>query len=388
MTRQATPDARPLVLIVDDDLTHRIIAREALELAGFAVEDAGSGEEALDSCRTVLPDAVLLDVVMPGMDGYAVCAAIRQLPEATMTPILMITGLEDPESIDRAYEAGATQFSIKPVNWDIEIHRVRYLIRATKVAVELQERERQLMHAQKLEAVGLLTSGIAHDFNNVLTAIGGFAEIGSRDADGQPGLVTAFQYIKESSDRAAGLTHQLLKFGKQQASEPVCLDLCAVTDEITGMLRHVLGSRIEVSLIHDNGWAPVLADETHLEQVLMNLAVNARDAMPDGGELTIRTSKTFVPEEEAERYSGADSGAHVLLTVTDTGCGMDEATRRRIFEPFFTTKGSAEGTGLGMSTVFGIVQKYGGHIRIESEPGKGSSFGIYLPAPSSASRSR
>jgi signal transduction histidine kinase len=327
-----------------------------------------------------LPDAVLLDVVMPVMDGYTACTEIRRLPQASLTPILMITGLEDPESIDRAYQAGATEFTIKPVNWEIEIHRVRYLIRAEAVSRELRERERQLMHAQKLEAVGLLTSGIAHDFNNILTAIGGYAEIGAKDAGEQALLARTFLQIKEASDRAAGLTQQLLRFGKQQASEPVLLDLRAVVDEISGMLRHVLGRRIEISIVHEDGGAIVLADESHLEQVLMNLAVNARDAMPDGGELTITTSHVDLDEEDARGHPGGTPGAHVRLTVADTGCGMDEAIRERIFEPFFTTKGSTEGTGLGMSTVYGIVQKYGGHLQVESEPGRGSSFRIYLPA--------
>lgn len=380
MTPGATAEAPPLVLIVDDDLTHRIIARDALEQAGFAVVEAGSGDEAVELCRRGLPDAVLLDVVMPVMDGYTACAEIRRLPQASLTPILMITGLEDPESIDRAYQAGATEFTIKPVNWEIEIHRVRYLIRAEAVSRELRERERQLMHAQKLEAVGLLTSGIAHDFNNILTAVGGYAEIGAKDAGEHALLARTFLQIKEASDRAAGLTQQLLRFGKQQASEPVLLDLRAVTDEISGMLRHVLGRRIEISIAHEDGGAIVLADESHLEQVLMNLAVNARDAMPDGGELTITTSRVDLDEEELRGHPGATPGAHVRLTVADTGCGMDEAIRERIFEPFFTTKGSTEGTGLGMSTVYGIVQKYGGHLHIESEPGRGSSFRIYLPA--------
>jgi PAS domain S-box-containing protein len=248
-----------------------------------------------------------------------------------------------------------------------------------KVASERHDRlEAQLRASQKLEAIGGLAGGIAHDFNNLLSVIlsyAGFALEGLREGDP---LRDDLLEVKKAGDRAAALTHQLLAFSRKQVLQAVPLDLNEIATGIDKMLARIIGEDIELVLALAPNLGLTSADRNQIEQVLMNLAVNARDAMPGGGKLTVRTEDVVLAEEEARGLTLA-TGPYVLLTVTDTGEGMDEATRTRIFEPFFTTKAMGKGTGLGLSTVYGIVKQSGGNIAVESTLGRGTSFQIYLP---------
>jgi nitrogen-specific signal transduction histidine kinase len=239
---------------------------------------------------------------------------------------------------------------------------------------------RQLHQAQRLEAVGRLAGGIAHDFNNILTVISGNADLALVDLEQNDPMSQMFQEIADASRRAAALTRQLLAFSRKQILQPRVLDLNELVRGTEKMLRRLIGEDVRVSIRLQPDLGSVMADPGQVEQIVMNLAVNARDAMPRGGELLFETGNVEIHETHAG-IGGVQihSGRYVKLTVTDTGEGMDEETVSRIFEPFFTTKEKGRGTGLGLSTVYGIVKQSGGYIWVKSELGKGTSFEITFP---------
>ena len=235
--------------------------------------------------------------------------------------------------------------------------------------------EEQLRQSQKIESIGRLAGGVAHDFNNLLTVINGYSEMALGDLDPMDPLHATLREIKDAGERAAGLTRQLLAFSRKQVLHPVLLAVDDVFLEMQKMLVRVIGEDIELEMSLDARAGTVRADPGQLQQVLMNLAVNARDAMPEGGKLTVRTGIA-----SAAPVSGGDSrGPWVLISVCDTGIGMDGTTRSRLFEPFFTTKETGKGTGLGLSMVHGIIAQSEGLIEVDSEPGRGTTFRIYLP---------
>jgi len=243
---------------------------------------------------------------------------------------------------------------------------------------EQKQMEKRLAQAARMEAVGQLASGVAHDFNNLLTIIKGYSsQLMERNPDTAD--FRAAKEIDQAADRAASLTHQLLAFGRKQTLQPRILDLNGIVRGLEKMLRRLLSEKVELAIVTFPGLGHVKADPIQVEQVLLNLVVNARDAMSKGGRLIIETG-----EKELQRDFGHDetlvrAGSYVILSVSDTGIGMDAATRARIFEPFFTTKGVGKGTGLGLATVYGIIKQSNGYIQVESEPGKGATFRVYLP---------
>ncbi|MGD2069802.1 MAG: response regulator [Gemmatimonadota bacterium] len=243
---------------------------------------------------------------------------------------------------------------------------------------ERRELEEQLRQSQKLEAIGTLAGGVAHDFNNRLTVIQGQAGILLAELDEEDPLRESAEAILESARRGAELTAQLLAFGRRQVSRPSLIDLNEVIREMRGILARLMGESVEIEVRFDPGRVPVMADRGQIEQILLNLATNARDAMPDGGHLTIST-ETVPVHSETRTPLDLEAGTYAVLAVADDGKGMDEGVRARLFEPFFTTKGEGEGTGLGLSTVYGMVKQARGDLEVESAPGRGARFRIWLP---------
>ena len=265
------------------------------------------------------------------------------------------------------------------------------LLGFAKVTRDLTERknwEVQLLQAQKMEAVGSLAAGVAHDFNNLLSVILGYSELMASDLkEGDP-LRADLQEIQTAGLLAVTLTRRLLAFGSQQVLQPKVIDLCRIIVALETLLRRLVGEDVELVTELAPGCGKVLVDPGQIEQVVMNLVVNARDAMPDGGKLTIAAGEVLLDEDFAAEHLGVTAGPHVRLAVSDTGVGMDEATRARMFEPFFTTKELGKGTGLGLATVFGIVKQSGGTIEVFSGRNRGTTLNVYLPMVDKATTTR
>lgn len=262
--------------------------------------------------------------------------------------------------------------------------QIEKLVIVNRDITERKQLEEQLHLSQKIEAIGRLSGGIAHDFNNLLGVIIGYTETLLKRMKPEDPYREAIDEIQLAGKRAASLTQQLLAFSRKQVLEPKILDLNAVASEIGKMLGRLIGENIHLEFVLSESIGMVKADRTQIEQVILNLAVNARDAMPQGGKLTIETANVELDAASATRAQYLAPGSYVLLKVTDTGCGMSPHVQAHIFEPFFTTKEKGKGTGLGLATVYGVIKQSGGYVLVESELGKGTTFEIYLPRVAAA----
>jgi two-component system cell cycle sensor histidine kinase/response regulator CckA len=507
------------VLIVDDERDNRRLLEVMLGHEGFVLSTAASGADALTQIAHLPPDLILLDVMMPEMDGLEVTGHLKGNAATKNIPIIMVTAQDDHGVRLRGLDAGAEDFLTKPVDraelcarvrnllrlkihgdyhdkysrllerevgsrtadlveserlyretfdaapvgivhagldgqWQrvnqrlcdllgyaredlqnsavednllqteeaegeaeafrlmaagmldryvidekryrrrggsfmwgrvkVSVHRdtegqARHFILVVEDITERRELEAQLRQSQKLEVVGQLAGGIAHDFNNILTAILGFGEILIQDlGPDNPATVDVLE-IKKASERAAGLTRQLLAFSRKQILRPNVLDVNEIIGGMEAMLRKLILENVDLVVSLQPHLAAIKMDLSQLEQIIVNLTVNAGHAMPRGGKLTIETANVKLDESYQQRHLPVTPGDYVMLAVSDTGVGMDQTVMRHIFEPFFTTKEVGRGTGLGLATVYGVVKQSGGDIWVYSEPGHGTTFKIYLP---------
>jgi len=508
--QQGNADRQPLALIVDDDAMLRLLAVSALKKAGFATCEAADGDQALEQFELCAPDVLLLDIEMPGRDGFSVCEALRASKAGHHTPILMMTSHEDALSVDRAYHAGATDFISKPVNWNLLGHRVRYLLRnatlfmtaekqrqrleeAEEMAglgswrwnfatgelccsngvwrlfgmsgdgcitmddylthviekerpkaadfmaaypglakpkpfemlqrirnnqgeelilqlrgcphfdrhgkaeyaegtlhdvskmMQLEEEKRaiheQLEHAQRMESLGIMTGGIAHDFNNMLAAIISNLYLTKMMARGNDVLENKLATIEDICNRAAAIIRAMLTFARNDHVRKTVIDMGEMMEESCVMLQSGTPATITLKTTIADVPMPCLMNKTQLQQVLMNLVNNARFAVVEAAEPLIELSVSpFVPaESDTPKARQLSQHKWLRMQVRDNGVGIEAAYLDKIFDPFFTTREVGEGTGLGLSMAYGAVESHGGFIDVQSQPGCGALFSVYLP---------
>jgi signal transduction histidine kinase len=383
---QRLPDlAAVRILLVDDDPQARALIDMALADAAFAhpIEVSSTVRAGLARIKADEHDVYLIDQRLPDGTGLALIHDAKL--QGAHKPFILMTGHGSGALDEEASREGAADYVEKHMVTAHLERSIRYALRTWQSARLLLDRDEQLRQAQKMEAIGRLAGGVAHDFNNLLTAIIGYTEaIAERDELDGPTRRDVGQ-IRKTADRAAALTRQLLAFSRKQFLHPTILDLNETASGMLQMLPRVIGDHIQTTVLLAGDLARVKADASQMEQVLVNLVLNARDAMGTGGHLTIETANVTLTEQRLRAENLAlPPGRYVLLAVTDTGTGMDAATRAQAFEPFFTTKPKGKGTGLGLATVYGIVQQSGGGLSLDSAPGRGTTMRVYLPATTAA----
>ena len=354
---------------------HDIVVLLALD--GTIKYQSPATERVLGYTAAELAGSNVLDIVHPEDRGRAISILAAWPAEELETAPVAPFRVRHKDGSWRIMEAVGR--SVEPDPQSGMILNARDITERVRAQEALRDTEAKLRQAHKMEAVGRLAGGIAHDFNNVLTAIYGYADLLLDDFEADDRRRSDVEEIRRMAERAATLTRQLLAFSRQQTLQPQVVDLNRVVGDVREMLSRMIGTDIQLFFEPAPDLWPVRADRGQIEQVLMNLSGNARDAMPEGGSLILRTENRVVPGSNAASYDGLASGEHVVLTVRDTGVGMPEAVRRHVFEPFFTTKGPGEGTGLGLATTYGIVKQSGGGIYVDSEERKGTTFTIFLP---------
>jgi two-component system cell cycle sensor histidine kinase/response regulator CckA len=383
-TQRAGPQRRPdldmvRILAVDDDPQARALIEMALGGAPFQhvleiVPTAASGMRRIASGGH---DVYLIDQQLP--DGDGIDLIHRAKAGGIAQPFILMTGHGSGALDEAASREGAADYVEKHMVGAHLERSIRYALRNWQSARALFDREEQLRQAQKMEAIGRLAGGVAHDFNNLLTAIIGYADM-IADRDNPEDTRRDAAEIRKVADRAAALTGQLLAFSRKQFLDPVVLDLNEAIGGLLQVLPRVMGERVRIEMRLGTQLKPIEADAGQIEQMLLNLVLNARDAMPGGGDLVIETAAAVLDRDRlaSERLT-LEPGPYAMLLVCDTGMGMDDDTRAHAFEPFFTTKPKGKGTGLGLATVYGIVDQSGGQIALETAPGRGTTFRIYLP---------
>ncbi len=399
------------VILVDDTPANLRLLSELLKKQGYEIRAFVSGVLALEAVANDPPDLIILDINMPEMNGYEVCERLKASDTLRDIPIIFISALDETSDKIKGFNAGGVDYITKPfqaeevyarVKTHLELCRLRkelqkhnqileikvqertseYLEANEKLKKEIEERirlEKELIQSQKMEAIGRLAGGVAHDFNNLLMVIGSCSDFALKRLAQDDPVRQEIEEIKNAGVRATSLTRQLLAFSRRQVTQPQILNMNELIEGMCNMLYRLIGEDIELIINLYPSIRPIKADPGQLEQILLNLAVNSRDAMPKGGSLTIETASVYLDENEVFKYVDNQPGTYIMLAVSDTGCGIPPFIQEKIFDPFFTTKEPGKGTGLGLSTVFGIVTQNEGIIKVASETDRGTTFRIFLP---------
>jgi signal transduction histidine kinase len=366
------------VLIVEDSEDDTILLVRELRSGDYdvkfeRVDSAAAMKAAVDEAQW---NIVLCDYSMPHFSGKEALQLLRDA--GSDVPFIFVSGTIGEEAAVAALKEGAQDYVMKD-NLKRLLPAVNRELQEFEERKERKRLERYVQQLEKFESIGRLAGGVAHDFNNALNVILGWTQLAYERTAEDDRVRQQLQKIRDQAQRAAGLTSKLLAFARKQVLLPRNLNLNKLVTDTAGLLSSVLGEHIELLVTLAPDLSLTLADPAQIEQVVMNLCLNARDAMPTGGCLRIKTQDIAVGQEFCRVHPYASSGNFVLLTVSDTGVGMDAATKDRIFEPFFTTKGVGRGTGLGLATVYGIVKQHGGFVTVDTQPGRGTTFRVYLP---------
>lgn len=370
---KSMPDRPIKILLVEDNPGDARLIEETLSEAAadqFEFACAERLDLALEQVAQHEFDVILLDLTLPDSSGLQTFEKMHT--QAPGIPTIVVTGMDVEILGTEAVQKGAQDYLIKgQVDTPLLVRSVRY-------AIERKLLENQLLQSNRLESVGELAGGVAHEFNNLLTTIMGYTQLGIAGLSPEDPVCSDLEVVLRSAERASRLATQLLTFSRQQVSEPKVFDLNQLILNTGKLLRSVIDKDVELVMLLSPDLDLVSADPNQIEQILMNLVVNARDAMPTGGKLVIQSTNVNVDQAQADRWN-CPSGKYVSLTVNDNGIGMNEEVKRKVFDPFFTTKETGKGTGLGLSICYGIIKQNGGHIEVDSEVDNGTTFKIFLP---------
>ena len=365
------------ILHLEDDPNDAALIQSTLKEAGILCETTCvETEDDFTAALHLGFDLILSDHTLPTFDGLsALKIAHSEQPDL---PVIFVSGsLGEQRAVD-ALKSGATDYVLKDGVSRL-VPAVRRAMQEVEERTERRRLEAQLIEGQKMDVVGQLAGGVAHDFNNLLSVIIGYCHLLRLDLTPNSPQLKYAEEIRHASERAAGLTRQLLVFSRKQTVQLVALDLNEVVKDMEELLRRLIDANIEMTFELGKRIGCIHADSGYVGQILMNLVINARDAMPYGGKLTIATTDVTLKESDADAKMDGLPGEYVVLTVSDTGTGMTEEVKARLFEPLFTTKPAGKGTGLGLVTCWNIIHQSGGHIRLSSESGKGTEFRVYFP---------
>lgn len=388
MTTSSTPGETqlPPILVVDDDPTQRLMFRKVLEKDGHRVIEAEHGKQALGLFEEHRPLLALVDAIMPEMDGFELSKRLHTMEGGEELTILMATSLSDDADINHAFQAGAADFINKPINWTVLRGRVKHLLEAKVAQIKMRNTEAQLRQAQKMNAIGNLSSGIAHEFNNILASIMGYTEL-LQEYLGHADATKPLQYADEvysAATRARDLVNQMQLFSQTMPGKPQRLDLKPLIKQDLKMLRSTLPTTIQLQQRLAEELPPVLSDPAQFQQMLTNLLINARDAIDGKGFIGVATKQIHCSDHICNSCHEHFSGEFVQLSISDSGSGMPKDVIEKIFDPYFTTKPVGRGTGMGLSVVHGIMHEMHGHITIASQPDEGTTINLLFPIETTA----